>query len=93
VVNLVFSIQELWAELKNVCPNAPSRSQFYEWLKASWCIKPQPRGGIKQPALFTEADLNRLIRFAQLKQLTGSLKASQEALLTEIQNNPELYGG
>lgn len=93
MVNLVFSIQELWAELKNVCPNAPSRSQFYEWLKASWCIKPQPKGGIKKPALFTEVDLNRLIRFAQLKQLTGSLKASQEALLTEIQNNPELYGG
>lgn len=91
MVNLVFSIQELWAELKNVCPNAPSRTQFYQWLKATWCIDPQPRGGIKQAALFTEKHLNRLIRFAQFKQVQGTLKAAQEALLEEMKQNPEHY--
>jgi len=89
-----YTIAELWVGLHQQCPDvAPKRTQFYEWLKHCWCAVPQPKGGIKTPALFTEVDLNRLTRFAQLKQLKGSLKAAQEALLSEIQNSPELYGG
>jgi hypothetical protein len=91
VVTLVFSIQELWAELKNVCPNTPRRSQFYEWLKHTGCIDSQPRGGIKQAALFSEKHLNRLICFAQMKQSRGTLKAAQVGLLEEIKRNPSHY--
>lgn len=86
-----FSLPELWLELKSHCPVAPSRSQFYEWLRHTWCNSPQPRGGIKNERKYERQHLNRLIRFAELKREYGTLKAAQEALLAEMEQKPEHY--
>jgi len=87
-----FSLSELWFELKRQCPIAPSRTQFYEWLKLTFIVSPQPRGGIKQQQIYVQEDLNRLTKFYELRTQLGTLKAAQQALLTEIENNPTLYG-
>jgi HEPN domain-containing protein len=88
----VFSLPELWLELKEHCPVAPSRSQFYEWLKLAFIVSPQARGGVKQQQIYTQEDLNRLTKFYELRTQIGALKAAQQALLTEIENNPTFYG-
>jgi hypothetical protein len=87
-----FSLPELWFELKTQCPNAPSRSQFYQWLRLAWIVEPQPNGGRKHPQTFTQEDLNRLTRFYELKTELGCLKAAQHELLAEIENNPTFFG-
>jgi hypothetical protein len=85
------SVAELWIELKIACQSAPSRSQFYEWLKACWITEPQQRGGVKQQHRYNQVHLNRLVRFHQLKETEGNLKAAQFALFEEMKQNPELY--
>lgn len=87
-----FSLPELWLELKSQCISTPSRSQFYEWLKLAFIVSPQARGGTKQQQIYTQEDLNRLARFYELRTQLGTLKAAQQALLTEIENNPTFYG-
>jgi hypothetical protein len=87
-----FSLPELWFELKAQCPQAPSRSQFYEWLRLAFIVAPQPRGGRKTPQTFTEGDLNRLTKFYELRTQLGCLKAAHEALKAEINTNPTFYG-
>lgn len=85
------TLAELWIELKIACQSAPSRSQFYEWMKACWITEPQTRGGMKRSQRFSQVHLNRLVRFAHLKQATGTLKAAQQALLAEMKQNPQQY--
>lgn len=87
-----FSLPELWFELKTQCPDAPSRSQFYQWLRLAWIVEPQTRGGVKQRQVFTQEGLNRLTKFYELKVQLGSLEAAQQGLLDEIKNNPTFYG-
>jgi len=91
-LNPGLSPAELWIELKISCPVAPSRTQFYEWLKLAFIVSPQPRGGLKQQQIYAQEDLNRLTKFYELRTQLGTLKAAQQALLTEIENNPTLYG-
>jgi hypothetical protein len=90
--NPEFSISDLWIELRIACGTVPARSQFYEWLKATWIVSPQPRGGLKTRQIYTQEDLNRLIKFHELKTQYGTLKATQDALLREIEANPTHYG-
>jgi hypothetical protein len=87
-----FTLPELWFELKTQCPSAPGRTQFYEWLQLAFIVEPQPRGGMKRPQTFTEGDLNRLVKFNELRTQLGCLKAAKEALKVEIINNPTFYG-
>jgi hypothetical protein len=90
-VNPQMTIDDLYLALKLTCPNAPSRSQFYEWLRLTWCNKPTPRGGKKLPKRYEQYHLNRLMCFAKLRDAYGSLKLAQSALEAEMTNNPTPY--
>jgi hypothetical protein len=87
-----FAITELWHEMQIQCGSAPSRSQFYEWLKWAYVVAPQTRGGKKHQQKYTQEDLKRLTKFYEFRAQLGSLKAAQDALLAEIENNPTFYG-
>jgi hypothetical protein len=88
-----FSLPELWFELQVLCPHAPKRSQFYAWLVLAWIVEPEKKGGKKEQKTFTQEDLNRLLKFYELRIELKTLRAAQAALLIEIKNNPTFYGG
>jgi hypothetical protein len=90
-VNPQMSVDDLYLALKLTCPNSPSRSQFYEWLRLTWCSTSQPRGGKKIRQSYGQHHLNRLICFAKLRDTYDSLSLAQSALEAEITNNPTPY--
>jgi hypothetical protein len=90
-VNPEMTIDDLYLALKLSCPNAPSRTQFYVWLQLTWCNEPMPRGGKKLPKRYAQYHLNRLMCFAKLRDVYGSLTLAQSALEAEMTNNPAQY--
>jgi hypothetical protein len=90
-VNPQMTVEDLYFALKLSCPNAPSRSQFYEWLKLTGCNEPAKRGGKKTRKFYAQHHLNRLTSFARLRDAFDSLTLSQEALLQDMKRNPALY--
>lgn len=91
-VNPDMTFLDLWIEAKALCPKLPAKSQFYEWLKAAWIHESRKRGGVKRPQVYTQYDLNRIVTLYEKMTAFRSLKAAQDALLAEIENNPTFYG-
>lgn len=90
-VNPQMTVDDLYCALKLSCPNAPSRSQFYEWLVLTGCNQPTPRGGRKSKRFYEQHHLNRLTCFAKLRDDLGSLVLAQQVLATEMLRNPTHY--
>jgi hypothetical protein len=90
-INPNLSIADLQIELVIEKGRSPGRSQLYEWLKASWCIDPQPRGGVKQKAVFTQKHLNRLFKLYDLMQEYRNLAVAQKALFEAMKQAPHHY--
>jgi hypothetical protein len=84
-------IKDLWLEIVQRRGQAPSRSQFYEWLKASLVIEPHVRGGCRQPRRFTERDRVKLLRFCEFLSEHRTLQAAQMALVQDIETNSHYY--
>jgi hypothetical protein len=78
--------------LKIASENAPGRSQFYEWPKLTYCNRELPRGGWKQPKSYEQYHLNRLVQFAKFKDTFGSFQLAHDALMQEIERDPDRYG-
>lgn len=90
-VNPQMTVDDLYWAFKLSCPNAPSRSQFYEWLKWTWCNDPSSKGGRKNRKFYGQHHLNRLVSFARLKDTFASLQLAQKSLLEELKRNPSFY--
>jgi hypothetical protein len=90
-INPQMSVDDLYLALKLTCPNAPSRSQFYEWLKLTWCNDASRRGGKRSRQVYEQHHLNRLTSFARLRDTFASLAMAQKSLFEEMKRNPELY--
>lgn len=84
-------VNDLYLALRITCPNAPNRTQFYQWLRLTWCNPEAKRGGRKARTVYGQHHLNRLQCFAKLRDDFNSLKMAQTALLAEMKQNPEQY--
>jgi hypothetical protein len=90
-INPEMTLSELQIELFIACGRMLGRSQFYEWLKAAWIVKPAKRGGIKLKQTFTQRHLNRLIKLSELMTQYSSLKVCQPHLFEAMKQAPEHY--
>jgi hypothetical protein len=90
--NPEMSIDELRIEVFVAIRYVPEKSQFYEWLKASWVMKPQKRGGRRTRSTYSDKALRRLIRLGELVVVQGkTLNEARNSLFEEIKQNQDYY--